>query len=1322
MADGKMSQVLKEDLKQDGVNDSRLFDLALQNMLKRAIASGIVEQNKSESKKSSISSIEDVTRNEVSVVAEVKPAKPPVIKASVIANVKPITDLIKDSVAIDGERELGEENSSSNISGNEQSTPTDGEIYYLFKTYRQFSSPDSNPYVPPIPKKNEDNPRQKNNSTPSDEKQSSKSNGNKDDKTLLELIKQYYKDKLKDKNEKELLDKIVDGLQKVYNLGEENKKSGLYFSDIGNNYFGPKVRKVGKLVDEVIEKINDRSVTVPDEYLPDFIEEGGGKIDAFGFLEISQKIIEGYEDVKSVYEHKGDERERFTKSGGIIGKNIADLFYLFGVPRNSKGRFILADNILKLFFLQEFMESVGEALGHKGAETLWDSQANKASETPNLDPLVLDLSGDGFKPTSLDKGVHFDLDGNGFAERINWIQGDDALLVLDKNGDGVINDGNELFGDRYRLANGKLARFGFEALMEQDTNGDKVIDDKDANYSRLQVWQDVNQNGISEKEELRSLSQAGVAAIQLNYQKSQLGGHEEVIFGNSAKFIKTNGETGDATEYWVKKRGYDTKILNDIVIPLEVRFLPNVAGSGNMPSLHQAMAMDVTGQLKDKVGRFILSRDVVERRQLVESILTQMAGAQNTASNSRGTAMDAKQLQVIEALLGRDYTGTSGANPHASSASILKDLYQKMVDYYYYAMMSSSHLSGVAPLIQVKEDKVIDLELLKSVLPGYLKVKDGIQLGDVAGYLKHMENQGISGYQDFKTYFGSMSHDYLKAIMIGAGEVVMGSDKGESLQATEKQAFVMASGGDDNVQGDKQNNILDGGLGNDVLNGGDGDDTYIFGLGYGHDTISDGYGRNKIKFINGIRPSDLQTYTSGSSDIVIKVKGTEDQLTLKYFRSDSSNRNFIFEFDDGTVLDQDSVAHPLRVIQGTDGDDSISAYLKDMTIQGESGNDWLYGSSGADKLYGGAGNDSLSGYDGNDLLDGGSGNDKLSGGAGDDTYIFDLGHGQDTISDYEGLSTIRFGEGIALADLQVSHPVNSSWSTVLTNTKTGDSITFSNFRYSASYRNLKLVFSDGTELGVSDEGSPFRTLYGTSESEYLSSPISNMTIYAGTGNDTLNGSSGSDKLYGDKGNDELNGGDGNDLLDGGSGNDKLSGGAGDDTYIFNLGHGQDTISDYEGLSTIRFGEGISPEKLRLAKSDNWNLSLTLGDDQLILNNYFYSSSYRNVRLEFSDKRTATVNDQLMTLDVKAAPVSESVVTPAVQAQTLVTLVNDVASSNPVTNTSPLPQASTTEIRSVTQSQLLVQEVSALPSENTVSAVNSAANTNTNLFTEQLTVQ
>ena len=1175
MADGKMSQVLKEDLKQDGVNDSRLFDLALQNMLKRAVASGIAEQKNDENKKTSISSIEEITRNEVSVVAEVNPAKPPVIKASVIANVKPITDPIKDSAAIYGVRELDEENNSSNISGNQQSTPTGGEVYYLLKTYRQFSSPDSNPYVPPIHKKNSDNPGQKKNPKQSDDKQSSKSDLD------LEKVKKSLND-------------FYNFTKTIYDLGntiEEyskeiiekekhvNVEKGLGFKDIGGvieDKVGPKVRKVGKIVDDWIEKINSKNYTVPDEYLPDFIEEGGGRITAFDALNIVQTLYEGVRDVKKAYTK--NPRDRFINSSGSVGKYSTKLLAALPLMLTPKNRLTLSAAILEAV-LAEMAADGAENFLRDGAAKRWDGDADKASETPNLDPLVLDLLGDGFKPTSLDKGVHFDLDGNGFAERVNWIQGDDALLALDKNGDGVINDGNELFGDRYRLSNGKLARFGFEALMEQDTNGDKVIDDKDANFSRLQVWQDANQNGISEKEELRSLSQAGVAAIQLNYLKSQLGGHEEVIFGNSAKFIKANGETGDATEYWVKKRGYDTKILNDIVIPLEVRFLPNVAGSGNIPSLHQAMAMDVTGQLKDKVGRFILSYDVAERRQLVESILTQMAGAQNIASNSRGTAIDAKQLQVIEALLGRDYTGTSGANPHASSAPILKELYQKMVDYYYYAMMSSSHLSGVVPLIQIKEDKVIDLELLKSVLPGYLKVKDGIQLSDVAGYLKHMENQGIGGYQDFKTYFGSMSHDYLKAIMIGAGEVVMGSEQGESLQATERQAFVMASGGDDNVQGDKQNNILDGGVGNDELTGGYGDDTYIFGLGYGQDTISDGYGRNKIKFINGIRPSDLQTYASGSSDIVIKVKGTEDQLTLKYFRSDSSNRNFILEFDDGTVLDQDSAAHPLRVIQGTESDDSISAYLKDMTIQGGSGNDWLYGSSGVDKLYGGAGNDTLSGSDGNDFLDGGNGNDKLEGGSG------------------------------------------------------------------------------------------------------------------------------------------------NDYLDGGVGNDELTGGYGDDTYIFGLGYGQDTISDGYGRNVVRFLEGITPESLNVAKSGNWDLSLSHGEDQLTLSNYRYNQSYRNIQLEFSDKRIATINEQTLTLDVKEAPAVEESVTTAVQAQTLSALIsNSDALTDTTSSANLLVQATAAEVQATTQAQLLVQEASALPSENTVSAVNSAANTNTNLFTEQLTVQ
>ena len=384
------------------------------------------------------------------------------------------------------------------------------------------------------------------------------------------------------------------------------------------------------------------------------------------------------------------------------------------------------------------------------------------------------------------------------------------------------------------------------------------------------------------------------------------------------------------------------------------------------------------------------------------------------------------------------------------------------------------------------------------------------------------------------------------------------------------------------------------------------------------------------------------------------------------------------------------------------------------------GNDHLEGGDGNDLLDGGSGNDELNGGAGDDLLDGGSGNDQLKGGNGNDTYLFGLGSGKDTITDEYGTNKIKFINGIRPTDLEVY--TSGQYDIVIKNKSTDDQLTIAYFRYGSSDRNFSLEFDDGTVLARDASSSPFKEILGTSGNDSIYAYFTDMTIRGGDGNDALHGSSGADRLYGDAGNDELNGGDGNDLLDGGSGNDQLKGGNGNDTYLFGLGSGKDTITDEYGTSTIRFGEGISPENLKLAKSDNWNLSLTQGDDQLILNNYFYSSSYRNVHLEFSDKRTATVNDQLMTLDVKAAPVSESVVTPAVQAQTLETLVNDVASSNPVTNTSPLPQASTTEIRAVTQSQLLVQEVSALPSENTVSAVNSAVNTNTNLFTEQLTVQ
>ena len=613
-----------------------------------------------------------------------------------------------------------------------------------------------------------------------------------------------------------------------------------------------------------------------------------------------------------------------------------------------------------------------------------------------------------------------------------------------------------------------------------------------------------------------------------------------------------------------------------------------------------------------------------------------------------------------------------------------------------------------------------------------IKVKDGEDQITISSFRNHNDYRNFSlefadgtifekdnALTPLKTFEGTDKSETLSAyftdmtIKSGAGaDTVYGSSGSDNLYGQE---------GNDTLKGNDGNDILDGGLGDDKLEGSSGDDTYIFGLGYGKDIIDDGSGLNKIRFTDGIRPSDLQVYRSGESSIAIKHKNTEDQLTVYYFRSNDRYRNFTLEFDDGTVMEKDSEASLFKNIQGESGNETISAYFKDMTIKGGAGNDTLNGSSGTDQLFGEADNDTLNGNDGNDLLDGGIGDDKLEGGSGDDTYIFGLGYGKDIIDDGSGLNKIRFTDGIRPSDLQVYRSGESSIAIKHKNTE--DQLTVYYFRSNDRYRNFTLEFDDGTVMEKDSEASLFKNIQGESGNETISAYFKDMTIKGGAGNDTLNGSSGTDQLFGEADNDTLNGNDGNDLLDGGIGDDKLEGGSGDDTYIFGLGYGQDTISDNSGQNVVRFLEGITPESLTVAKSGSWDLSLSQGEDQLTLNNYRYNQSYRNIQLEFSDKRTATINEQALTLEVNEAPLLAPAVTTSVQAQTLSALVsNSDAPIDAASSANLLAQASAAEVQAATQAQLLVQEVSALPSEGAVSAANPAVTTSTNLFTEQLTLQ
>ncbi|MCK5688261.1 hypothetical protein KAI87_03270 [Myxococcota bacterium] len=205
-------------------------------------------------------------------------------------------------------------------------------------------------------------------------------------------------------------------------------------------------------------------------------------------------------------------------------------------------------------------QSAGDAML---AATSTSSTNVTSSTTIDRDPVVLDLDGDGIEFRD-GPGLLINQTTTSFSNRVNgnqlqagtdtvteqfsqWVDADDGVLVLDRNGDGEIQ-GEDLFGDT--AVTGRAATTGYEDLAAQDTNNDGKIDYKDANFADMKVWQDANRDGVAQEDELHNLYAVGVLEVDLANADT----------GASAAAAGANGylaQTGEftTTEGWITTKG-----------------------------------------------------------------------------------------------------------------------------------------------------------------------------------------------------------------------------------------------------------------------------------------------------------------------------------------------------------------------------------------------------------------------------------------------------------------------------------------------------------------------------------------------------------------------------------------------------------------------------------------------------------------------------------------------------------------------------------------------------------------------------------------------
>lgn len=871
------------------------------------------------------------------------------------------------------------------------------------------------------------------------------------------------------------------------------------------------------------------------------------------------------------------------------------------------------------------------------------------------DPIVLDIDGNGIN--IINNGAYFDYNGDRYAEATAWISGDDALLVNDKNNNGIIDDGSEVLVH--------------DTLAEYDSNNDGIIDENDEKYNEIKV---LRSNGT-----LQSLLEAGVKFISLNTR----GTNYIDEYGNTqfaqGTFTKTDGRVNEYGEFLLQTDTTNALEKEQIEVSDDVLELPEIKNWGKSSSLHQAIMKDETGTLKELVESFVTETNDENRMNLIDQILGKWANASDVENGSRGEFIDAKKLAIIETFMGIDfYSENEGEetpqNPNQEAGQYLTTLYERLKTYIYAELMSQTHLKDLVKNIEIvanEEGKLkFDLTNVISILKEEMATNPTVAKQKVYEFAKYLKGFGYDTKSNFfdpkddSCFYTTFTKDdrELKWLIdtiskvpyideIGDGECTSGDDamraeKGEdshfhslrgddviygdsgndSFAACNGDDLVDAGDGDDIIDTHGGNDIIFAGAGNDVIHAADGDDiifsgdgddliypdhsddfnfvedgndtirggrgndtihsmvgddTFIFYRGDGQDVVYEHQGIDTFCFGPSITWEDLIFEQSGS-DMLIKIKDSNDQITIKgWFLADDdgvyrydNHKIEIFEFADGSkhynseiAIDNNTEAIIYNMHESEDYVELAGGYKTTVNLK----QGW---------------------------------NHVVAGQNSDDTYVLNSEQTNVLIQDYDGNNAIKFGDGIQLAQ------------TFFAYNEDGLEVWFENFnsymQIQGNTENFKFEFSDGTVL--------------TDISTLLKKDITYIDYVMGENLEELRLLGNNSLTIIDNNRDSIiitN--NGNTTIDFGQSHTHVeSHEGGNDTYIYNLGDCDKYISDFGGVDTIKFGEGITTENIHFLKNFETNeLEIWFdldyeNNDRITIENFFGDANNKIETFEFAD--------------------------------------------------------------------------------------------------------